>query len=258
MCHRSWVAESGDEHSNERLEFLGDAVLGWVIADLVYRPLRRPGRGCADRSPQERGQRRRARRGGAARSISAQHLLLGRGEDAAGGREQDVDPLATRSRRCSAPSTSTVGRSSVRARRTPVRAQARRCRRHARHARLQVGAPGASCPAPVVRRPSTGSARPGPTTTSSSSPRCSSTGELLGQGEGRSKKAAEQAAASAAYALVGPLAIGRLTADARTPRGRDGSSWPRAVRGRPARRPGRGRPRANGAAHLDARRSSTG
>ena len=25
-----------DEVSNERLEFLGDAVLGWVVADLVY------------------------------------------------------------------------------------------------------------------------------------------------------------------------------------------------------------------------------
>ena len=35
MSHRSWVAESDDDHSNERLEFLGDAVLGWVIADLV-------------------------------------------------------------------------------------------------------------------------------------------------------------------------------------------------------------------------------
>ncbi len=36
MCHRSWVAESDDIRSNERLEFLGDAVLGWVIADLVF------------------------------------------------------------------------------------------------------------------------------------------------------------------------------------------------------------------------------
>ena len=37
MCHRSWVAEaSTDEVSNERLEFLGDAVLGWVVADLVF------------------------------------------------------------------------------------------------------------------------------------------------------------------------------------------------------------------------------
>lgn len=38
MAHRSWCAEAGSgEPSNERLEFLGDAVLGWVVADLVYR-----------------------------------------------------------------------------------------------------------------------------------------------------------------------------------------------------------------------------
>ena len=36
LSHRSWIAESSDEISNERLEFLGDAILGWVVADLVY------------------------------------------------------------------------------------------------------------------------------------------------------------------------------------------------------------------------------
>jgi ribonuclease III len=35
MAHRSWCAEHSDAPSNERLEFLGDAVLGWVVADLV-------------------------------------------------------------------------------------------------------------------------------------------------------------------------------------------------------------------------------
>ena len=37
MCHRSWCAEVAGEASNERLEFLGDAVLGWVVADIAYR-----------------------------------------------------------------------------------------------------------------------------------------------------------------------------------------------------------------------------
>lgn len=36
LSHRSWCAENGDVASNERLEFLGDAVLGWVVADLVF------------------------------------------------------------------------------------------------------------------------------------------------------------------------------------------------------------------------------
>ena len=35
LAHRSWCAEHGDADSNERLEFLGDAVLGWVIADIA-------------------------------------------------------------------------------------------------------------------------------------------------------------------------------------------------------------------------------
>lgn len=37
MAHRSWCAETPGEPSNERLEFLGDAVLGWVIADIAFR-----------------------------------------------------------------------------------------------------------------------------------------------------------------------------------------------------------------------------
>lgn len=37
MAHRSWCAEHSGRPSNERLEFLGDAVLGWMIADIAYR-----------------------------------------------------------------------------------------------------------------------------------------------------------------------------------------------------------------------------
>ena len=37
LSHRSWCAEHGGADSNERLEFLGDAVLGWAIADLAFR-----------------------------------------------------------------------------------------------------------------------------------------------------------------------------------------------------------------------------
>jgi len=36
LAHRSWCAETPGTISNERLEFLGDAVLGWAIADIVY------------------------------------------------------------------------------------------------------------------------------------------------------------------------------------------------------------------------------
>lgn len=37
LLHRSWQAENDAAESNERLEFLGDAVLGWVVADIAYR-----------------------------------------------------------------------------------------------------------------------------------------------------------------------------------------------------------------------------
>lgn len=37
LTHRSWAAEHAAAATNERLEFLGDAVLGWAIADLCYR-----------------------------------------------------------------------------------------------------------------------------------------------------------------------------------------------------------------------------
>jgi ribonuclease III len=35
--HRSWCAEHAEDPSNERLEFLGDSILGFLVADLVYR-----------------------------------------------------------------------------------------------------------------------------------------------------------------------------------------------------------------------------
>jgi ribonuclease-3 len=37
LSHRSWCAEAGGQPSNERLEFLGDAVLGLVVAEHCYR-----------------------------------------------------------------------------------------------------------------------------------------------------------------------------------------------------------------------------
>ena len=48
LAHRSWCAEhAGRRRSNERLEFLGDAVLGLVVTDHIFRDLSRPARGRA-------------------------------------------------------------------------------------------------------------------------------------------------------------------------------------------------------------------
>jgi ribonuclease-3 len=87
MAHRSWCAEHPGTQSNERLEFLGDAVLGWVVADLAYHRYDELPEGALT------GLRKGVVNALALADVAASlglgdHLLLGRGEDAAGGREK--------------------------------------------------------------------------------------------------------------------------------------------------------------------------
>jgi len=86
LRHRSWVAEHGGE-SNERLEFLGDAVLDWVVADMVY----------VLHEGVDEGRLTDLRKSVVnAQSLAAlaadiglgAHLMLGKGEDAEGGRQK--------------------------------------------------------------------------------------------------------------------------------------------------------------------------
>lgn len=88
MAHRSWCAEHGGQPSNERLEFLGDAVLGWVVADLVFR---RHGELAEGKLTDLRKSvvSERALAEVATELHLGEHLLLGRGEDAGGGRSKD-------------------------------------------------------------------------------------------------------------------------------------------------------------------------
>ncbi|MCU1395242.1 MAG: rnc [Ilumatobacteraceae bacterium] len=88
MAHRSWCAEvAGDEGSNERLEFLGDAVLGWIVADLAFRQF-------ADLPEGKLTDLRKSVVNASALADTAAeldigtYLMLGRGEDAAGGRSK--------------------------------------------------------------------------------------------------------------------------------------------------------------------------
>ena len=87
LVHRSWQAENDDPFSNERLEFLGDAVLGWAVADIAFHRL--------GESPE--GKLTDLRRSvvnmhalsDIAREIGlGDFILLGKGEDAAGGRDK--------------------------------------------------------------------------------------------------------------------------------------------------------------------------
>jgi len=85
LTHRSYCSEHGIEESNERLEFLGDSVLGFVVTDFVY-----------EQYPQmPEGELAKLR----ASVVSAEALAaiaeeldlgaslrLGKGEDASGGR----------------------------------------------------------------------------------------------------------------------------------------------------------------------------
>ncbi|HLI02386.1 MAG TPA: ribonuclease III [Acidimicrobiales bacterium] len=87
MAHRSWCAEHPGEPSNERLEFLGDAVLGWVVTDHLYvnYPDLPEGELAKVRSSLVNSQALAA----VATSIGlGESLLLGKGEDQSGGREK--------------------------------------------------------------------------------------------------------------------------------------------------------------------------
>lgn len=85
LRHRSWCAEHPGNESNERLEFLGDAVLGWVVADLVYRLHLDSHEGRLT------DLRKAVVNAGALAEVArilglGRYLALGKGEDSAGGR----------------------------------------------------------------------------------------------------------------------------------------------------------------------------
>jgi ribonuclease-3 len=87
MAHRSWCAENPGSASNERLEFLGDAVLGLVVTAHVFRLY-------PDLPEGQLAQVRAAVVNSAALAEVAEELglgeflLLGKGEDASSGREK--------------------------------------------------------------------------------------------------------------------------------------------------------------------------
>lgn len=87
LAHRSWCSEAGGMPSNERLELLGDAVLGLVVTDHLYRtfPLLPEG----DLARLKAGVVSTEALAPAAASIGVgEEVLLGRGEEASGGRSK--------------------------------------------------------------------------------------------------------------------------------------------------------------------------
>ena len=88
LTHRSYAFEAGGVPTNERLEFLGDAVLGIIVTDDIYH--RFPD------APEGRLAKIRAAAvnttslADVARELGlGAHVLLGRGEEQSGGRDKD-------------------------------------------------------------------------------------------------------------------------------------------------------------------------
>lgn len=90
LVHRSYLNEHPGHASYERLEFLGDAYMGWVAAEALYQ--RHPG--------MDEGALSRARASlvqGKALAVTARrlglgaYLALGAGEEAGGGRERPTN-----------------------------------------------------------------------------------------------------------------------------------------------------------------------
>ena len=88
LCHRSYATEAGSG-SNERLEFLGDAVLGLVISQSLYRRLE--GRPEGDLARVKSVVVSEESLAQIARQIAVnRYLLLGRGEERSGGRGKNA------------------------------------------------------------------------------------------------------------------------------------------------------------------------
>ena len=87
LVHRSYCAEHVGTQSNERLEFLGDSVLGFVVTDELYRSFPHLSEGDLARIRADVVSS--AALAPLARALGiGEALLLGRGEEHSGGREK--------------------------------------------------------------------------------------------------------------------------------------------------------------------------
>ncbi len=88
LAHRSWCAEHGGAASNERLEFLGDAVLGLVVAEHTFRTHPELSDGLLSKTRAAVVNSRVLAEVATDLGIP-DHLRLGKGEDASGGRAKE-------------------------------------------------------------------------------------------------------------------------------------------------------------------------
>ena len=87
LTHRSYAYENGGLPTNERLEFLGDAVLGLVVTAALYQ--RHPDLAEGQLAKLRAAVVNMRALAGVARDLGlGEHVLLGRGEEASGGRDK--------------------------------------------------------------------------------------------------------------------------------------------------------------------------
>jgi len=88
LTHRSHAYESGATETNERLEFLGDSVLGLVVTEELYR--RYPDLDESRLSPLRSGIVNMRALADVARTLElGQYMRLGKGEETTGGRDKN-------------------------------------------------------------------------------------------------------------------------------------------------------------------------
>ena len=190
MTHTSRANEdvSGGVVDNESMEFLGDAVLGFVVADMLFREF----------PEYDEGQKSKIKAAVVSTATLARqaerlqlgdHLLLGRGEEKTGGRRKQALLADGYEALIAAIYLDGGIEHGAGVHRPRVRAAARRRRARRRHrAGLQVGAAGAAAGARPAAARVPARRRRSARITASSSGRSGRRGEALGDGDGREQE----------------------------------------------------------------------
>ena len=229
LTHRSYAYEHGGMPTNERLEFLGDAVLGVVVTDALYRT----------HPDLAEGQLAKLRASvvnmnalaEVARELDlGRHVLLGRGEEQTGGRDKAsilADALEAVIGAVHLDRGLDVAAAMVRRLFDPLlAASAGRGAGLDWKTSLQERAAALSAGPPVYEV-----TEDGPDHEKSFTAVVQVAGEVRGAGAGRTKKEAEQQAAEAAWTALEPAAVDPGSS-ARAARGRGRPPGPRARRRR--------------------------
>lgn len=88
LTHKSFAGEHRSAHHNERLEFLGDSILGAIVADYIYNQCPHDEEGVLSKIKSNLVSRKNLYLWGKQLNLGAL-MLLGHGELATGGRERD-------------------------------------------------------------------------------------------------------------------------------------------------------------------------